>query len=233
MSIRPNSGGRSSRCLRDPAEEQVVEQPRRHGEREHERGDGEVQPAQPQRGQPDDERGDRAGRAAGEQREREVDVPFRRALGGDGGADGDEAHLTERDLPGPAGEHDERQPDDGVDHDGRRLDDLVGCAAAAGSATSPARIEHADADAHQADERQPSDPRRERTDLVAEPPRRGFVGVGPAVLTALQQERDQHGGADDRRDEERAARRSRRRRTRGCRGRRRWWRPSAGVGGGR
>ena len=74
-----------------------------------------------------------------------------------------------------------------------------------GIADESGEDQDAHADAHQADERQPSDPRRERTDLVTESPRRGFVGVGPAVLAALEQECDEHGGTDDRRDEERAA----------------------------
>ena len=171
---------------------------------EHEGGDGEVQPAEPKCGKSDDERGDRSGRAAGEQREVEIEVPLGGALAGDGRADGDESHLPERDLAGPAGQDDERQADDGVHPDGGRLDDLI-AAQQQGDRRDSGEDEYADADAHQTDERQASHPRRERTDLVTEPPRRGFVGVGPAVLATLQQQCDEHRGPDDRRDEERAA----------------------------
>ncbi len=64
--------------------------------------------------------------------------------------------------------------------------------------------QHADRDPHQPDERQARDPRLERADLVAQSPRGGLVGVGPAVLATLEEQGDQHRRPDDRGDEERA-----------------------------
>jgi hypothetical protein len=93
--------------LRDPAEELAVQQPRVDREREHQGGDGEVEPAQTQRREPDDERGDRSGDASEHQRQRHVDAPGDRRLATHRCTDRDERHLAEGDLSRPARQHDQ------------------------------------------------------------------------------------------------------------------------------
>ena len=118
----PNRSGRSTRRWWEPvearavAEDPRVEQPRRRGEREGERDHGEGEPASAQHGETDD-RSDRGPREPGaDQAEREVPAEPSRDRRAGCRPDGDERHLPEADLAGPAREDDERQRDHAVDH---------------------------------------------------------------------------------------------------------------------
>ena len=71
-----------------------------HGLRERQRGDGKLQPVQPQRRQPDQQGGGRTRRGARAEPERERQLPHRRDDAGGVGADGEEGLLAEGDFPG-------------------------------------------------------------------------------------------------------------------------------------
>ena len=96
-----------------------------HRERERERRDGQVEPLDPDGRQADDDRRDRTGGDADRERGEEVDVVLGDQSAGAGGADTDEAELAERDLPRPAGQHDERDTDDAVDRQDLQFRDVV------------------------------------------------------------------------------------------------------------
>ena len=111
-------------AFREPSEEAVAEQPLFGRQAERERGDGEVQTAEPERGHADGERNHSPGNSADQQAECQVDVPSRCACRTDRSTDADDRHLPERDLPGPTDEHHQRQSDDREREDCRRLDDV-------------------------------------------------------------------------------------------------------------
>ena len=197
--MRPNSSGRSRRSSRrgnqwnDPS----FEQPRLHRDGERQRRHGEVQPAQPERRQPDEERGHRAGDRRGGDGEGEVDVPPRGARRRDRRAERDEGDLAEGDLPGPPGEHDEREDDDREDDDRRRLDDLID-AQEGRDRPQPGGHGDDDRDLRQPHRGQPAHGRRQRADRLDAAPRRRGVGVAAQGLLALQEQRDQHRGGHQR-----------------------------------
>ncbi len=119
-------------------------------------------------------------------------------------ADGDERHLAERDLPRPAREHHQRQPDGGEDGHGGGLDDLVG-AQHERDEREPDHDQGCRCPAHEPHERKAGDPRLEWTDLIGEAPSGCLVSIGPAVLATLEEQCDEDRGADDRHHQQRRA----------------------------
>ena len=73
------------------------------------RADGEIKPAQPQRGQAEDKAEHNAGHRRGRQGDPERRIDLARQDAGGEGAGGDQAGVTERDLPGIAGEQHQRE----------------------------------------------------------------------------------------------------------------------------
>ena len=78
-------------------------------EMQRQRADREIKPAQPQRGQAEDEAEHDAGHRRSRQRDPERRVNFAREDAGGEGAGGDQAGMAERDLSGIAGEQHQRQ----------------------------------------------------------------------------------------------------------------------------
>ena len=125
--MRPSRAGRSIRSVGIHDEEAAVEEVRRGGQRERERGDREVDASQPQRGQARPTRRPlRRARAASSNgasvRSRpQSDV----ALAPTAAPMAKNATGPSETWPAPAGEHDERDAEDAVDDHGRRLQRLV------------------------------------------------------------------------------------------------------------
>ena len=119
------AGGCSSEVVLPTTHQPVLPvEPALAGHREAQRGDGEEQAADAQRGKADEEGDDAAGddgvddRLPGRVPEFMDPAPHERA-------DADERELPERDLAGEAGEHDDRQAHDGEHGDARQQHPLA------------------------------------------------------------------------------------------------------------